>query len=190
MTAWLTQDDVNNYGTELIDVTQRAALHAVAPHLQQLEQSNAELQRRLAIEARRNLDAAVERLVPNYRETDRDPRWHNWLLQTDPLTGRPRQQILNDAIASTDANRVAAFFRGFQQTVGSQSPSSAAPAPNRARSSGNKPIYTRAQIAQLYSAHRQGAYVGREAEWQRLEYELIAAGREGRISGAVDWHGK
>jgi hypothetical protein len=92
--AWLTQDDVNQYGSELIDVTQRAALHAVAPHLQAIEQQNEELRRRLAIEARRNLDAAVERAIPNYREVDRDPRWHRWLLETDPLSGVPRQQIL------------------------------------------------------------------------------------------------
>jgi hypothetical protein len=86
--AWLTNEDVQNYGSELIDLTQRSALHAVAPHLQEIERQNAELQRQLAKEARRNLDAAVERAIPNYREVDRDPRWHNWLLQTDPLSGR------------------------------------------------------------------------------------------------------
>ena len=111
--SWLTEQDRQNYGDELLNVSQRAALHALAPELQDIRQQNAELQRRLAQEARRNLDAAVERAIPNYREVDRDPRWHNWLLQTDPLTGVPRQQILNDAIASTDAGRVAAFFRGF-----------------------------------------------------------------------------
>ena len=41
---YLTEQDVQNYGNELIDVTQRAALHAVAPQLQELEQQNAELQ--------------------------------------------------------------------------------------------------------------------------------------------------
>ena len=33
MSNYLTQDDVDNYGPELIDVTQRAALQAVTPHL-------------------------------------------------------------------------------------------------------------------------------------------------------------
>ena len=31
--SYLTQEDVQNYGNELIDVTQRAALHAIAPQL-------------------------------------------------------------------------------------------------------------------------------------------------------------
>jgi len=110
------------------------------------------------------------------------------LLETDPLSGRPRQQILNDAIASTDANRVAAFFRGFQQAAGAQSSGSAASAPGRARSSSNKPTYSRSQIAQLYERHRRGELVG--PEWQRLEVDIIRAGAEGRIQNPVDVHGK
>ena len=67
------------------DFAQRAALHAVAPHLQNLVQQNAELRQRLAIEARHNLDAEVERAVPNYREIDQDLRWHRWLLVSASL---------------------------------------------------------------------------------------------------------
>ena len=55
------------------DFAQRAALHAVAPHLQASEQQNLELQNRLAREARHRLDRQVERAVPNYREIDQDP---------------------------------------------------------------------------------------------------------------------
>jgi hypothetical protein len=29
--------------------------------------------------------------------------------------------------------------------------------------------------------HRKGAYTGREAEWNRQEADIIAAGREGRV---------
>jgi hypothetical protein len=53
-----------------------------------------------------------------------------------------------------------------------------------------KPVYTNARIAQLYDQHRRGAYTGREAEWARLEVDIIAAGREGRIQNPVDLHGK
>ena len=98
-TAPDAQDDLNNYGPELINVTQRAALQAVAPHLQNLESQNVALRQRLAVEARHRLDQRVERAVPDYREIDRDPQWHRWLLGVDTLTGRVRQQLLNDAIA-------------------------------------------------------------------------------------------
>jgi hypothetical protein len=61
---------------------------------------------------------------------------------------------------------------------------------SRSRSASNKSIYTRQQIAQLYSQHRRGYYNGREAEWARIDADIIAAGREGRILGGVDVLGK
>jgi hypothetical protein len=187
MATWLTQDDVNNYGHELIDVTQRAALHAVAPELQEIRRQNAELQQRLAREARRALDQRVEREVPNYREVDRDPYWHRYLLEIDVLSGRPRQVLLNDAIASGDANRVAAFFKGFMREAGGPQTASAAPARARSASSG-KTVYSRPQIAALYERHRRGELVG--PEWAGLEVDIIRAGAEGRITNPVDVFGK
>jgi hypothetical protein len=191
MTAWLTTEDEQNYGRELLDVAQRSALHALAPAVQNLEAQNADLQRRLAQEARRNLDAAVERQIPNYREIDRDPRWHRWLLGIDTYTGQPRQALLNIAIADNSAARVVALFNGFLQEAGDtqQSTPTRGQAAGR-RSSGNKPIYSRDQIRELFESHRKGEWNGREAEWQKLEYELIAAGREGRIQSPVDVFGK
>jgi hypothetical protein len=115
MANYLTQQDVQDYGTELIDVVQRGALHAVAPQLQNLEQQNIELQRRLARESRARLDAVVEQAVPNYREIDNTPHWHRYLLTVDPLSGRVRQTLLNDAIASGTTHRVISFFRQFLQ---------------------------------------------------------------------------
>jgi hypothetical protein len=44
-----------------------------------------------------------------------------------------------------------------------------------------KPLYTRAQLRQLYEQHRRGAFNGREAEWKRIDAEIIAAANEGRI---------
>jgi hypothetical protein len=46
-----------------------------------------------------------------------------------------------------------------------------------------KPIYTRAQIAQLYELHRKGAYAGHETEWARQEADIFAAQKEGRVRG-------
>ena len=185
MADYLYQSDIDNYGPELIDVTQRAALQAVTPHIQQLNQQNAQLQQRLAVEQRRRLDDQVARGVPDYQEVDRDPRWHRWLLGIDSLSGRVRQHLLNDAIAAGDPHRVKSFFDGFRREAGS----TPAAASIRAGSSG-KPIYTRAQIQKLYDRHLRGAYNGREAEWNRIEADIIAAGREGRVRNVMDVFGK
>src|SRR5262245_57731477 len=118
MTNYLTQDDVDRFGGDLVNLAQRAAAHALEPTLQGLANENAELQRRLAKESRHRLDQQVAAAVPNYREIDRDPRWHQWLIGLDPHTGQLRQTILNDAIASGNVSRVAAFFRGFEREIG------------------------------------------------------------------------
>ena len=52
---YLTDLDVQNYGHELIDFSQRAAAQAVAPQLQALSQQNAQLAQQVAIERRKRL---------------------------------------------------------------------------------------------------------------------------------------
>lgn len=189
-TTYLTTDDVQTYGSELVDFAQRAAAHAVSPQLQELKAQNAALRQRLARESRQNLDDRVARAVPNYKQIDQDPRWHSWLVGTDAFTGRMRQQLLNDAVRNRDNARVTAIFNGFLQQHGASSQAQA-PAARQARSTyGAGRVYSRDDIKALYEQHRKGAWAGREAEWSRVEQDIIAASREGRIRGAVDLAGK
>jgi hypothetical protein len=182
MVAWLTEQDRQNYGDELLDVSQRAALHAVAPELQNLKQANVEPQRQVAREARRNLDLAVERALPDYRERDKDPNWHRWLLGIDALSGEVRQRLLNAAVQRGDTTAVLAFFKSYEREAGSTQQAPAASTRARSAPSG-KPVYTRAQIAACYEQRRRGLWAGREAEWQRLEADFCAASGEGRVQG-------
>jgi hypothetical protein len=154
----------------------------MAPHLQNLKQQSAKLQRQLAKEARHRLDQQVEAAVPDFREVDRNPRWHRWLLGIDEYTGRVRQLLLNDAVASGSVARVKAFFEGFRRAE--RAGGTPATAVNSRRSAPSaKPVYTRERIGELYEQHRKGAYAGREAEWARQEADIFAAQREGRVQG-------
>jgi hypothetical protein len=90
------------------------------------------------------------------REVDRDPRWHRFLLKTDPYTGQPRQaSLLNIAIAHGSANRVVALFRGFLQgdQGGGARPSSA-----RGHMASGRQIYRRDDVKRLYRLHQQGGF--------------------------------
>jgi hypothetical protein len=177
MASYLTQQDLNDYGTDLIDLTQRAAATALSPQLERIEQENARLQHWLGVEARHRLDREVEQAIPDYREVDASPRRHAWLRSVDPLSGRVRQQLLNDAIANGAANRVISFFNQFKREAGAVSHASS----SQTGSSGSRRVYTRSQIAEIYAAHRKGRYAGREQEWQRQEADIFAAVREGRV---------
>jgi len=207
---FLTPKDEEAFGPELLDVAQRAAQQVVAPVVQSLEEQNAELRRRLANQSKVAMDMAIEVAVPNFREIDNDPRWHRWLMGIDLLSGRVRQRLLDEAIAAGSAPRVISFFKSFLNEEAATGHIAATPpapvarpepprapavplaslaAPGKGVPAGggdshiqpDKPIYTRPQIASLYEHKRRGAYVGREAEWARLEVDIIAAGREGRI---------
>jgi hypothetical protein len=202
MTQYLTQQDVNDYGAELLDVSRRAALDATAPYLQQLQNQNAalwhdnaDLRARQAREARRALDQRVEAAIPNYRVFDQDPRWHSWLSSIDPMSGRVRQQWLDEAIASGDTRRVVAFFKKFEAEPASNFRNGSfngdrvsERAPSRARRRSAAPgetVYTNDSIRRLYEAHRRGAYTNREDEWSRIEADIFRAQREGRVQAAL-----
>jgi hypothetical protein len=107
-------------------------------------------------------------------------------LTTDPLSGCPRQRLLNDAIASGSAERCAAFFQSFMREQGG---SRSAPAHSRPRpaqgSSNDKPVYTPQQIKQNYEMKRKGAWNGKEAEFARLEQDIFKAQKEKRILAPI-----
>jgi hypothetical protein len=60
---------------------------------------------------------------------------------------------------------------------------------DRARQFGSgQRTYSRQEIQKFYDRRRQGLYD--DAQWARLEAEIIAAGREGRITGGLDINGR
>jgi|SRR5215472_8579227 len=178
MTAWLTEKDLQNYGPDVLDLAQRASLHALAPELQRINDQNESLRRQLAAEQRRGLYQSLDTQVPNWREIDNSPEWRQWLAAPHEMSGRTRQQWLSDAMAKGDAHRVASFFRGFLQGAG-QSPQrqqlqQAPSAPT------GKRTYTRAQITRASEDYRRGRIP--EAEYQKLSADMHAAIAEGRIA--------
>jgi hypothetical protein len=194
MPQYLSSQDYQDYGTDLVSFTQRAALDSVAPHLRALDQQNHELRQRLAAESRHRMDQQVEAAIPNWRDLDQHPDWHQWLLGIDNLSGRVRQQLLNEAKASGDAARCIAFFRSFFNRARSQPHTSGGGGSSygaqHTASSVSGPIYSAEQIKRLYRQHQQGAYRGREAEWARQEADIFRAQREGRVTGGKDVQGK
>src|SRR6516225_4422971 len=150
MAAWLTQKDVDDYGHDVLDLAQRAALHAMTPELQRLDAQNESLRQQVAQEQRRGLYQTLDAQLPNWREIDSDPRWRQWLLFSDPYNKRPRQSLLNEAIAAGDATRVLSFFRGYL----AEAPQSSQRQPQAGTIGGGGRIYTRAEIDRLHAWRR------------------------------------
>ena len=67
---------------------------------------------------------ALEEAVPDIWTINKDPKWLEWLGQEDPLTGKTRQQLLEEAQNNLNSNRVAMFFKSFSGGDGKPKPDS------------------------------------------------------------------
>ena len=188
MASYLTQNDLANFGPELLDVAQRAAQHAVGPELQQLRDENRDLQDQLNSAAKLALDRELDAAVPNWREINVSEQFHRWLSMPEPYSGIIRDRLLKDATAAVDPRRVIRFFQGFLREIGQPAQSgqpmaSVLPASYPpAQSSGR--IYSREDITRMAALHRRKAIS--DEEYARWENEFIRAANEGRVRGALD----
>jgi hypothetical protein len=207
----ITEDDVANYGTELIDLARRAAMETVGPEIENLRAENARLTSKVASTSKRELFATLDAKMPTWRQVNTNPQFVNWLRLRNIYTGQIRQEMLNNAVNGAQAPVVLQMFRDFlteaqatgqmpqnqpieQHAVQQQAPHNPAvdlatlAAPGRARPAqgdtnvpADKPSYSHAQIAANYSEKRRGLWANRLGEWDKLEADMIAAGREGRV---------
>lgn len=201
----VTQADIDEYG-ESLDVMRRvyqeqnAALMdeiaSMRSTIQQLQSNVVPEVQRVAQKQAESVEqqfwADLERQVPHWKTVNNDPAFHEWLLQTDPLTGVQRQVFLEDAQRSADAGRVANVFNIWMSQTKPAKPNGAASelqkqvAPGRSRATvptqqsvGKE--FTRAEVRAFYSDVAKGVYAGREDERAAVERDIFSAQAEGRI---------
>ena len=206
----VTDEDVQTYGPDLLNLVQRAAVQAVSPELEAVKHENDQLRHTVSQTQKMNVHQILDAQVPEWRALNRDQRFLRWLSLPDIYSGQLRRVMLNNAFQAAQAPRVVAFFKGFlseeaatghvdapnagQPRVPTPAPRQAAielttlaapgrpsPAGGQPPSAADKPIYTRAQIADFYRQVREHRYAGREQEKSRIEADIFAAQREGRV---------
>lgn len=176
------------YGDDLVSLMMRLSGS-------QQQQPNTEIAQRLErLESEKQEDAearfwiGLEQAVPNYREINSEPGFMQFLSTFNPQTGRQYQQALSQAQQSLDAKGVADVFKLYlnqakptqqQRQVPDEQveprTTKAAPTP---QAQGGK-LWTGADITQFYRDKTAGRYSADEA--QRLEADIFAAQREGRV---------
>jgi hypothetical protein len=212
----VTPEEENDYGKEFLNVMGKKAKEELTPEIAQLKAHISQLESRLqgvtgavVQDAREKMYSTLDNSVPTWRDINSNPEFLSWLNLPDAYSGAIRKELLNAAFNRNDANRVAAFFKGFisdeaatnpafagagsevtyagnAQEAPKKTPLEAFAAPGRAKTAAanapaEKPFFTREQISQFYSAKSRGAYRGREEEMNRIEGQIFAAQREGRI---------
>lgn len=207
----ITDKDVEDYG-DSIEVMRRAAREELAARDQEiadLKRMVMQVQttvvpkvesvvQRQALNAEQAFWSELTAEVPDWREVNAEQGFHSWLLEVDPLSGVPRQTYLDSAQNQLDARRVAGFFKTWQSMNGgsvAQSPRSVSSsqlekqiAPGRGRTAAGTTAtneakaYARTDVSKFFDDVRKGLYKGREQERDRIERDIFAAQRDGRIT--------
>jgi predicted nucleic acid-binding Zn-ribbon protein len=152
--------------------------------------------------------AQLDREVENWRQINVDPEFHEWLDQQDPFSGETRKDLLLRAFNRKNAHQVKAFFEGYKKENAAVVPKSSADsqpsgqggmdtgsrlnldnyiAPGTPKGGGNagapreKRLWSSAEIGKFYSDVQKGRYKNRPEDKSRIEADIVAATREGRI---------
>lgn len=132
---------------------------------------------------------------PEWKALNADRGFLDWLQQSDPVFGVPRQKALDRAYDAYDAAGSASIFKEYLKTKSTPSvtPASSDPkpsdyagvrpagAPNVSTQQTTKPkTYTSTEISQMATQIARGAVKGEEAV--RVKKEIDAAILEGRVT--------
>jgi hypothetical protein len=206
----VTDEEIADYGEDFLKVVGKRAREEMAavikPYTDRIAQLEGQLEGVTGFvkqDAQQKLHATLTERLPNWREVNTNQDFLNWLSLPDPYSGAIRMNMLKAAYTQGDANRVLAFFKGFLAEEAAVAPAGKEPdqtgtrvpkvplqnlaAPGRAKTAAaqnapaEKPIITRAQVAEFYSRVAAGDYRGKDDEKNRFEAEIFAANREGRI---------
>ena len=204
----ITDADVKEYG-DSIDVMRRAAreeVNAANGRIAQLEKTIHQLQGVVPqvqqVQAQQQASseqafwAGLTNEVSNWQDINNNADFQSWLLSIDPLTGISRQTYLEDAQKNLDIKRVASFFAAWEKEFGvpetarenrsntnSQLEKQVAPGRGRSSTSTTQEAknYSPTDIQKFFEDVRKGKFKGRDEERGRMERDIFAAQREGRI---------
>ena len=198
----VTPEDEATYGADMLDLTRRVSRDELKRYAKALEDKVARLEANLQGVASVTAETAQERFmnrltqaVPNWEKTDKDPAFMAW-LEASPT----RQHIFREAARGQDVVALAQFYSDFeamQVRQAPQAPTAPEPkeidprlakqvSPGRSRTTptpssaeGEKRVWSRSAIADLYQKMSNGQVPKEEAA--RLEREVFAAMKEGRV---------
>jgi BMFP domain-containing protein YqiC len=189
----VTRDEIEEHGEGLIDVVRRAAreeLAASSAKIAELEAQLSAVRGGVQKATKASFLKTLTDKVPNWTSINEDSAFHSWLSETDPLSGRLRQHLLDDAHAALDGDRAATIFTAFGSTRDSWAASSSAAlaeqvVPNTNMSAPAPPVspqgrvWQRAEVSKFYDDVRARRINAAEAA--ATEAEIHRAMMENRI---------
>jgi hypothetical protein len=193
----LSQDEIDEFGPELIDLVKRIAGAQVNQSSEKVDSLNEKLSQ-TQDELKQIKDdqqddqtsrfwAGVQRLVPDFVSINSNPNFLAWLDGVDPTTGIQRQSILNNHQKRLNPQGVEAVFNAFKQTVTNTQTRNPEELQQPSQSNGFEPnspsanarIWTGAEINQFYKDCSMNKY--KPEEKRAIELEIFEASNTGRV---------
>lgn len=208
---YLTDDDIEEFGDDMIGIVRRAAKEEFAPELARIEAENQRLKQQLdgvgssvVQTERQRVLSVLDGQLPNWREINQSSEFMEWLQQVDPYSGQKKHNLLLSAFENNDIDRTLAFFKGFQTETAAvntegQATTQRTPqvdvdklvAPGTPKASGGSArtqekssrIWTEQEIGSFYNAVAAGKYrsEAKVKEKNRIEREIEKAVQEQRV---------
>jgi hypothetical protein len=195
----VTDADVQAFGEDLIEVQRKVAREVAAEfrgELDAMKAENEKLREQLNTTGSQVSEASFEqrlyRLVPDFQKVNADERWIGWLNEVDPLLRAPRKSVAQEAFNQGDAEAVAHYIGMFKASIApAEQPSDKAAELEKQiqpqRSAATAPVspaaktYTDAQVQKMFQKSVELSAKGQRDEAMKLEAEIDAAYREGRV---------
>jgi len=199
----ITEQDKEAFGTDLIDLIERAAESKVATlktregellnEINELKNQLGNVSERQVVSDKDRFVFGLSQKVSDWEQLNVDAGFIAWLSEVDPVYGLPRQMALSNAYNALDVDRVANIFNTYKTLVAPK-PTDKQPkpslqsqvAPTRSRatsaptaSDANQKFWTSDEIENFYTEWRRGFLEDDEAA--RMEKEIHAAIAEGRV---------
>jgi hypothetical protein len=119
-TKLVTEQEENEFGTEMLDVMGRRAREIVTPELIELRNTVKSLEQKLtgtvqnvSKNARASMLSKLDSDMPEWRNVNNLSEFKAWLALPDPYFGVTRHSALLSAFEQNDTPRVLNFFKGF-----------------------------------------------------------------------------
>lgn len=197
----VTDDDVQAFGEDLIEVQRKVAREVAQEFQEELEKlrsDNDVLREQLTKTGSQVSEASFEqrlhRMVPDFDQVNADPKWIAWLNEVDPLIRAPRMTVAQEAFNRGDAEGVAYYVSMFKQGI---TPASQPKGPNEElerqiqpnRSATNTaPVQPKGKtysVKQIEAMFKKAADLGGRGDIEaarKLEAEIDAAYMENRVT--------
>lgn len=198
----VTQEDIDAFGEDLVDLQRRIAadvVRNVQGELEKLRTENAELRKSLQDTGSQigavSFEQQLYQLIPDFGQINTDKRWIEWLNEFEPMIQGPRRAVVQDAYTRGDAQAVKGYVDLWRQTVGEKKSTKAdrqqelqkQVQPSRAHNPsppdrGGQKTYSDQEARNIFARIQKLVTQGRYDEAAKLENEISAAYAEGRVA--------